>query len=47
MIVKWKLNYKVQWTNWTFGIWWGKIGRYQYRAFDLGPLQMWWKRSWR
>jgi len=37
---------KVQWTNWTFGIWWGAFSAAKsspnHFAIELGPLQMVW-----
>lgn len=30
-------------TNWTFGIWWGVIGRRRALGLDLGPIELTWK----
>lgn len=36
----WKWQVTVSWTNWTFGAWWGKIGRKYMIGIDIGPLEI-------
>lgn len=36
------LKVRFEWTNWTFGVWWGKVGKTHNIGVDLGPLQMCW-----
>lgn len=36
----WKWQVTISWTNWTFGVHWGKIGRTYMFGVDLGPLEI-------
>lgn len=36
----WKWQVRITWTNWTFGAWWGKIGRKYMIGIDVGPLEI-------
>lgn len=36
----WKWQVRLSWTNWTFGVYWGKIGRKYMIGIDLGPLEI-------
>lgn len=36
----WRWTVKVTWTNWTFGAWWGKVGRRYMIGIDVGPLEV-------
>lgn len=40
------MKVRFQWTNWTFGIWWGKFSKSKsapnHFAVELGPLQIIW-----
>lgn len=40
------MTVKFEWTNWTFGIWWGAFSKAKsspnHFGFDLGPLQVIW-----
>lgn len=31
---------RVSRSNWTFGLWWGRIGKYQCFGIDIGPLEI-------
>jgi hypothetical protein len=31
------------WTNWTFGVYWGPIGRTNVFGIDIGPLELIWR----
>lgn len=39
-VPRWKWEVKLTWTNWTFGAWWGKIGRKYMIGIDVGPLEI-------
>lgn len=36
----WRWQVTVTWTNWTFGAWWGKVGKKYMLGIDLGPLEI-------
>lgn len=36
----WRWQVTLSWTNWTFGVYWGKIGRKYMIGVDLGPLEI-------
>lgn len=44
-MTKMKFVYRFSWTNWTFGLWWGKFGRTGRFLFglDLGPWELIWR----
>lgn len=37
---RWTWQVKFTWTNWTFGVYWGKIGRKYMIGIDIGPLEI-------
>lgn len=43
--MKAKRKIKWTWTNWTFGVWFGRVGRRQLWGIDLGPLEIGWYRD--
>lgn len=32
------------WTNWTFGFWSGRIGKWRCYGVDLGPFEVVWRK---
>jgi hypothetical protein len=44
-----KMRIRFTWTNWTFGIWWGRFSKSKRQpnhfGLDLGPLELIW--DWR
>lgn len=42
--MKWNRETHVEWTNWTFGIWWGPIGKSYCIGIDFGPVESVWRR---
>lgn len=39
-VPKWRWIITLSWTNWTFGVYWGKIGNKYMIGVDLGPLEI-------
>lgn len=39
-VPRWQWEIKLTWTNWTFGAWWGKIGKRYMIGIDIGPLEI-------
>jgi hypothetical protein len=33
------------WTNWTFGVYWGHIGKKFVIGIDVGPFEVIWKKE--
>lgn len=38
-------EWRFSWSNWTFGVWWGPVGWYDWLGIDLGPLELSWRRE--
>lgn len=39
-VPRWEWQIKLTWTNWTFGVYWGKIGSKYMLGVDVGPLEI-------
>jgi hypothetical protein len=39
----WRFKVEWSWTNWTFGVWYGKFSGRHAIGVDMGPLELIWK----
>lgn len=39
-VPRWTWQVTLSWTNWTFGVYWGKVGRKYMIGIDVGPLEI-------
>lgn len=39
-VPRWRWQITLSWTNWTFGVYWGKVGKKYMVGIDFGPLEI-------